>query len=144
MAPFEKRAESLLELAGNQPKLKVCDYEAHLGTRYTVDTITALTTELPHTNFVWLMGADNFRNFDRWYKWQDIVRAVPIAVFDRSGYALRGFARGLGNQFGKYRSRFQAFDVTQKPNWTFIAIPRHAGSATDIRARDGENWYAGN
>lgn len=141
MAPFEKRVDSLLDLVGSHPHMKVCDYETQLGTRFTADTLKALSGEIPHAQFVWIMGADNFCSFEHWHKWQEIAKAVPIAVLDRSGYALKGFARGLGSKYKKYRCRSQTFKASQKPNWTFVAIPRHAGSATEIRARDGENWY---
>jgi nicotinate-nucleotide adenylyltransferase len=142
MAPFEARFDSLKELVTHHPNLKVCNVETGLNTRFAIDTIRALQAEMPHTNFVWLMGADNFLSFDKWHKWEQIARMVPIAIFDRSGYALKGFARGLGKRFGKFRSRFRAFDVTQKPNWTFVAIPRHPGSATEIRARKGKSWHS--
>src|SRR5258708_26883690 len=34
----------------------VSDIEARLGTRYTIDTVTALQKRFAHVHFVWLMG----------------------------------------------------------------------------------------
>ena len=49
----------------------VTDIEARLGTRYTVDTVTALQKRFAHVDFVWLMGSDNLEQFTRWRRWQD-------------------------------------------------------------------------
>ena len=141
MAPFEDRMASLKSLIKGHPNLRASDLERKLGTRYTADTVDALRHEMPTTNFIWLMGADNLTGFDRWCRWQDIVNALPIAVFDRTGYAISGFASGLARRFAKYRTPPKRFSVTQKPNWTFVTLPRHPASATELRNQHGENWF---
>ncbi len=144
MAPFNERHKSITQLAGSHPRLKVRSFERKLGTRYTADTINALKSELPHTNFVWLMGADSLADFDKWRNWENITETVPIAVFDRSGYALSGFRSGLAQQYARFSVTPKQLTRYQAPAWTFVTIPRHPGSATDIRSQKGDNWYAGN
>jgi len=141
MAPFSERFESLKQLVGSRPKLKVLDLETRLGTRYTADTVKALQAELPATKFIWLMGADNLQTFDLWARWETIANALPIAVFDRTGYDYRGFASDLARRFAKFRVPYQRLNVTPAPAWTYVTIARHEGSATAIRNQQGENWF---
>jgi len=141
MAPLLDRFRSLETLLGDRPNLKVLDIESQLGTRYTADTVTALQAELPATNFVWLMGADNLKTFAQWYQWEKIANALPIAVFDRTGYDCRGFACDLARHFAKFRVPYQRLNQTFAPAWTFVTIARHKGSATALRDQQGENWF---
>jgi len=114
----------------------VTDIETKLQTRYTADTLMALKQNFPDCQFVWLMGADNLRQFSQWKKWQHIFNTVPIAVFGRSGY-------DLGALSGKAAQRFKGNRVSERdarslmkravPSWTFLAIRRHPESATRIR-----------
>ncbi len=143
MAPFKDRRASVIKLINKHPRMKTRSLECKLGTRYTADTVSALKSELPRTNFVWLMGADSLADFDKWRDWKNIAETVPIAVFDRSGYALSGFRSGLAQQYARYSVTPKQLTRNQAPAWTFVTIPRHPGSATDIRSQNGDNWYAG-
>lgn len=144
MAPFEARHQSVSDLTRTHPRLKVRSFERKLGTRYTVDTINALKSELPLTNFVWVMGADSLADFDKWRDWKTITETVPIAVFDRSGYALSGFRSGLAHKYAQFSVTPKQLTRSQAPAWTFVTIACHPGSATDIRNQKGDTWYAGN
>ncbi len=141
MAPFAERKKSLEAIIKHHPKMTAHDFEGQLGTRYTIDTVTALLYELPSTKFVWLMGADNFSNFERWHRWQDIAKALPIAIFARTGYGLNGFASGLARQFSQYRVSPEHFNANRKPHWTYVTMPRHPASASEYRLQHGENWF---
>lgn len=143
MAPFEARHQSVCKLIRKHPRMKVRSLERKLGTRFTVDTINALKSELPRTNFVWVMGADSLADFDKWRHWQTIAETVPIAVFDRSGYALNGFRSGLATKYARFSVTPKQLKRNQTPAWAFVTIPRHPGSATDIRNQKGDTWYAG-
>lgn len=71
------------------PAIAVADIEHRLGTRFTADTLAALTSRAPHTRFVWLMGADNLVSLPRWRDWTRIMETVPVAVIARPGYSLK-------------------------------------------------------
>ncbi|MBL4789940.1 MAG: nicotinate (nicotinamide) nucleotide adenylyltransferase [Kordiimonadaceae bacterium] len=144
MAPFASRFKSLQAVIGNRPNMRVSDIETRMGTCYTADTVQALVKALPFTHFTWVMGADNFPVFDRWYKWRDVAETLPIAVFDRAEYALSGFASELARRYARYRTSPKNFGTARAPTWTFVTIPRHPGSATNIRRQQGENWFAKN
>src|SRR4051794_10672888 len=85
MAPFEARLASARDMA-KRSRIRVSDFEAEAGTRYTVDTLRELPRRFPEHRFMWLMGADSLRNFHRWKDWREIARMVPIAVIRRPGY----------------------------------------------------------
>jgi nicotinate-nucleotide adenylyltransferase len=86
--PMARRLAAVRRFARG-PKMVVSDAEARLGTRYTVDTLAALTRRFPGVSFVWLMGSDNLAQFHRWKHWREIAAAVPIAVVPRPGYSVR-------------------------------------------------------
>ncbi|MCJ9427876.1 nicotinate (nicotinamide) nucleotide adenylyltransferase [Kordiimonas marina] len=142
MAPYEARKKSIQTLVGGHPRIHITDIEPRLGTLYTADTVMKLQKLMPKTRFIWIMGADSLMSFDRWRCWRDIARAVPIAVFDRPGYALSGFAGGFVRQFSRFRVPVQQLSKAKTPAWAFVTIPRHTASATEIRSQRGKNWPA--
>jgi nicotinate-nucleotide adenylyltransferase len=85
MAPLAARLASAHKMARGSV-IRPTAIEARLGTRYTVDTLKALKKRHSDYNFIWLMGADNLLQFDRWKAWREIARMVPIAVIARPGY----------------------------------------------------------
>lgn len=85
MAPFEDRFKMCKILAEDYPWLKVSDIENRLGLQKSFDTINALITETPDKNFTWIIGGDNLASFDKWYRWQDILSTLPVAVMARPG-----------------------------------------------------------
>ena len=64
-------------------------FEAEIGARYTLDTLEYLAGRAPGVRFVWIMGADNLAQFDRWRGWRRIAQLMPFAVIDRPGWTLR-------------------------------------------------------
>ncbi len=91
LAPLPDRMAAARRLL-RDPRVVVSDLEARLGVRYTYDTIDWLVRRCPGVHFVWLMGADNLRQFDRWQQWRDIAALVPLAVVDRPGAGLKATA----------------------------------------------------
>ena len=85
MAPLPARLKSAVDQARGAPIVPTA-IERDLGTRFTVDTLTALTRRYPKRQFVWLMGSDNLAQFHLWRKWRTIARTMPIAVIARPGY----------------------------------------------------------
>lgn len=85
MAPLLARVKSARIQARRAP-IAVTAIEQSLDTRYTIDTLRAITVRYPKRSFTWLMGSDNLAQFHRWHRWRDIARTVPIAVIARPGY----------------------------------------------------------
>ena len=65
MAPYTARLASARAMA-RRSRIKVSDFEAQAGTRYTVDTVAALTKRWPQHRFIWLMGEDTEAQFHQW------------------------------------------------------------------------------
>ncbi|MBX7536533.1 nicotinate-nucleotide adenylyltransferase [Qipengyuania sp. GH1] len=85
MAPLSARFRSAVEQAKRAP-IRVTAIERQFQTRFTVDTLRALTRRYPKREFVWLMGSDNLAQFHRWRDWRGIAEFMPIAVVARPGY----------------------------------------------------------
>ncbi|MFC4349300.1 nicotinate-nucleotide adenylyltransferase [Kordiimonas lipolytica] len=143
MAEFDRRFDSIKALVGDHPRMLVSDIEVRLGTRFSADTIAALQKLMPHTRFIWVMGADNLATFDRWANWQEIARSLPIAVFDRPGYSIAGQNAKFAHVFGRFRVSPEKLGKSRSPAWAFLTIPRHPASATKLRQQMGETWLAG-
>ena len=137
MASFEERLAGALELV-RHPRIRVTDIEAQLGTRYTADTLAALRRRFPRTQFLWLMGADNLTQIRRWDRWEDIFRAVPVAVFDRPTYCLRALSELAAQRFKRWRmpqGETRRLADRTPPAWAFFPIRLDPSSATALRAR---------
>ncbi|WP_425230892.1 nicotinate-nucleotide adenylyltransferase [Sphingomonas sp.] len=138
MTPLAARLGSARAMARRAP-IRAGAIEAELGTRYTIDTVRALVRRYPRHRFIWLMGADNLAQFDRWRDWRGIARTLPIAVIARPSY--NGAARA-GHAMGWLR-RYQR-RPTQAMRWTLWSLPAlvllrfrpDPTSATSIRAAD--------
>ena len=120
------------------PRIVVTGLEAELGTRYTVDTLAALTRRFPRTRFVWLMGADNLVQVSRWQRWPQIFHAVPVAVFDRGSYSRSAAWAKSARRFARQRMLEHACQGLARhspPRWVLLHIPRHPASGTALRAR---------
>ncbi|MDJ0895381.1 MAG: nicotinate-nucleotide adenylyltransferase [Alphaproteobacteria bacterium] len=126
-------------VASAEPWIRVTDIESRLGTRYTADTLRVLKRRYPRCRFVWLMGADNLAQIDRWQDWPFIFHSLPIAVFDRPTYSQRALAGKAARRFARWRVRpqhgaAQRLASLKTPAWVFFPIRRSTLSATQIRA----------
>jgi len=122
----------------DDPRIVPTAIEGALGSRYTADTIGLLTRRTPGVRFVWLMGADNLLQFDRWRAWRRIAGSVPMAVFDRPGYSRPALRSRAALALAPYRidetdGRILADLVP--PAWIFIHGPLSSLSSTALREK---------
>nr|WP_294849618.1 nicotinate-nucleotide adenylyltransferase [uncultured Sphingomonas sp.] len=142
MAPFEARLASAREMA-RRSRIKVSDFEAAAGTRYTVDTIEALLKKWPNDRFVWLMGEDTVAQFHQWKDWRKLARMVPIAVLSRPGYdddARTARVSGWLRRFVHPASTARQWTDWSAPAIIFLRLPPDRTSATRIRALNPD-WH---
>jgi nicotinate-nucleotide adenylyltransferase len=138
MAPLAARFASAVRMARRAP-IRVTAIERELGTRFTIDTLRALQRRYPRSRFVWIMGADNLAQFNRWKEWRGIARALPIAVFARPGYDRQATASPAAAWFRRYR--VPAASLTHSGEWsapalTTLRMRPDPISATAIRRAD--------
>ncbi len=137
MMPFTQRLEEAARIAAADRRIRVSDIETRLGRTYTADTLAALRRHFPRALFVWLMGGDNLVQLPHWKRWQDIFRTVPVAVFDRSGTALKALAGRAARRFARARvpaSAVHRLALMPPPAWVFFHTRLDPRSATRIRA----------
>lgn len=137
MAPLAERLEDARQVAGRAP-IRVTDIELRMGTRFTADTLHRLTA-LPGLRFVWLIGADNLIQLPRWKRWRDVLRACPVAVFERHPYAYPALAGAVASAFGTARvpdATTHRLALADPPAWAFLRLRPHPASATRIRAAE--------
>ena len=108
----------LVQLAlKDEPRLRPCDYEFHLPKpSYTWNTLQALKKDFPMHRFTLLIGGDNWQLFDKWYRYEDLLREYPIVVYPR-------------------QDANPADMQTASPNVTFVKVPLINISSTMIRER---------
>lgn len=115
-----KQRLAMLKLASQgMSKIKVNPLEINRsGATYTIDTLELLPV---NASYYWVMGSDQLENFCSWYRWQDIIKLVDIAVAKRPNSKLKAPAQLVNALAGK-----SILEIPFSP----MAI-----SATEIRAR---------
>ncbi len=135
-APLVLRLARAREIAAH-PRIHVSDFEARSGTTYTLATVARLRVQFPNHRFVWLMGADNLRGLARWYRWADLVAAVPIAVFDRESYVYEALAERAATRFAHARwpmEKSGSLVDAAPPAWCLLRLRTHPAASSAIRA----------
>jgi nicotinate-nucleotide adenylyltransferase len=136
-APLDRRLAAARAMV-RHPRICVTDIEARIGTRYTAETIAVLRALYPGVRFVWVMGADNLAQFDRWQQWDRIMRTVPVCVLARPGQRISARTAKAARVFRGARWPAVAARLlprAEAPAWVFINLPMLDVSSTEIRAR---------
>ena len=121
-----------------EPRIDITGFEAGIGTRYTLDTLRYLKRRCPTVRFVWIMGADNMVQFNRWQGWRDIARLMPIAVVDRPNATLRATASRSAKVLAANRKPLSAatrLAFNPAPAWIFLHGPRSHVSSSALRQK---------
>ncbi len=135
-APLDQRILRARDVM-QHPRVDVTEIEAHLGTRYTAQTLAALRARYPLVRFVWLMGADNLAQLHLWQDWQQIVKTVPIGVMARPGQRISARMSRAAALFADYRiagGQSQLLGRAAPPAWCFVNVPMVDISSSAIRA----------
>ena len=138
MAPLPARLAHARQIARRAP-IRATAIEAQLGTRYTIDTLRALTRRYPKNRFIWLMGADNLAQFGDWRDWRGIARQMPIAVIARPGYDSAAYGCAAMSWLRRFvRSPRQSADWTnwRPPALVLLRFRPDPRSATLLRQAD--------
>jgi nicotinate-nucleotide adenylyltransferase len=135
LAPLTARLAACRALMP-EPRVDITDFEAHIGTRYTLDSLRYLKRRCPAVRFVWIMGADNLRQFHRWQGWREIAALMPIAVIDRPGATLKSISSPAAQTMRARRELEQSSAALAKqkaPRWLMLHGPRSPLSSTALR-----------
>jgi nicotinate-nucleotide adenylyltransferase len=142
MAPYAARLASARAMARRSP-IRVSDFEATAGKRFTVDTVGQLVRRWPNVQFIWLMGEDTLPDFHRWKAWRRLASLVPIAILSRPGYgdeARAARAMGWLRHFVRPSTMARQWATWSAPAIIFLRLPPDPTSATRLRALDPD-WH---
>ena len=83
----EADREQMLRLAfGDEPACEIDTREfRRKGKSYTYDTVVSLKDEYPDAQMYLLVGGDSFQNFEKWYRFEDLLQMVTLTAFAREG-----------------------------------------------------------
>lgn len=140
-APVEDRMIAARRLARN-PRMVVSDLEDRIAARYTIQTIEHLQARASGVRFVLVIGGDSFDNLQRWRRWADIVRKVPILIVARPGYGLKGRLGPAARRFAGARVPEHAAKTLKAKKgraWTYVTARWRADSSTQLREQARKN-----
>jgi nicotinate-nucleotide adenylyltransferase len=135
LAALQARVKAARRLVAGL-RVAVTDIEAEIGARYTYETLAWLTQRAPHVRYVWIMGADNLRQFHLWRHWRAIADLTPIVVVDRPGSTLRAMSSRAAIALAPWRvaeSEAPRFADIDPPALIFLHGPRSELSSTLLR-----------
>jgi len=85
MAEDEIRIEMCRIAAGDFEKAKICLIEFERdGKSYTIDTVKELQKLYPDKQFAFVCGGDMLVYFDKWYKYEELMKLLPFIAFRRT------------------------------------------------------------
>ena len=137
LAPLSQRIARTRALM-DHPRLEVTGFEAARGFTYTYETVSYLTQACEGSRLVWIMGADSLRDFDRWERWEDIARLVPMAVYARPGANFRATQSRAATVLKAFRIPEESAETLADrtpPAWVYLRGVMSAQSSTAIRAK---------
>ncbi len=105
--------------------IRISDFETTLPLpSYTITTLDALSAAYPEHTFSLIIGADNWEQFHRWHRWQEILERYSLLIYRRPGYDIDTTIRQ------EYSNRI-----------TIVDAPLYDISSTEIRQaiRDGKS-----
>lgn len=84
--PESQRLSWVKTAIRDYPKFKASDFEWNLPKPfYTINTLRALRKNFPENSFHLIIGSDNWKIFDRWKDYQDILNEFNVLVYPRRG-----------------------------------------------------------
>lgn len=132
---YARRLQSAQKITRGHRQIKISELERQLGTRFTVDSLRKIARRFPRRRFVWLMGADNLRQIDKWKGWVEIFNNISIIVLNRAPYAHSALRSKAALRFRQARLPARLTARSQPSAWSFIHLRAHPQSSTAIRAK---------
>lgn len=85
LAEDKDRIEMCRIVAEDFKKARLClaEFERQ-GKSYTYDTVTEFREKYPQKNFTFVCGGDMLISFDKWYRYEELMKLIPFTVFRRT------------------------------------------------------------
>ncbi len=118
LAPNGQRLDMVRLALGDYERLRASDIEFSLPLpNYTINTLNALKSKYPETDFSLIIGADNLALFERWKDSDVIMSKFDMFVYPRPGVDMDALVR-----------KYPKVNVLK-------GAPLHDVSSTEIRRR---------
>jgi len=92
----EIRLKMVTDAVSDIPRVKVSDYELKLPIpSYTSDTLKNIVADYPLYDFVLVIGADNWMDFDKWHNYKYIMENHDIIVYPRANCTIPNAVKGI-------------------------------------------------
>lgn len=85
LACDKDRIEMCRIVAEDFKKARLClaEFERE-GKSYTFDTVTEFRNKYPDKKFTFVCGGDMLISFDKWYRYEELMKLLPFTVFRRT------------------------------------------------------------
>ncbi len=100
---FEDRAEMCRRAFGHIEGVEISDIEVQLGGKsFTINTIRELKSRYPDEQFFLLIGGDMLFSFDKWYKYESILKEAKVCAVARDNDSFVDMME-FANEMGRVR-----------------------------------------
>ncbi|MEM7197419.1 MAG: hypothetical protein AAF352_03520, partial [Pseudomonadota bacterium] len=104
------------------------------GIEYTHQMIATMQGRFAHCRFVWLMGADNWRQFHHWAKFRSLSAQIAIGIVPRGRDGLYAQTTKAARIMINNRAKAgPAFWYKKLPCWGVLPMQKNTISSTKIR-----------
>ena len=109
------------------------------GVSYTYDSLLAVRDESGNKPLALIIGNDAFLEFDKWHRWQDILKLAHIVIVLRPNYVLPTTGTVFNILENHLTNDVQELCKMPAGKIMLCSIPLLTISATDIRRRIAED-----
>lgn len=82
---MDERIQKSCDITKEIPNIMVSNLEIEIGAKYSFETITYLSSNMPKIDFTWLMGVDCLEKFHLWEYYDQFPKLLDLMIFNRDG-----------------------------------------------------------
>jgi len=135
LKPLEERIVQSRALI-RHPRIHITGFEAGMRTTCSAKIVSLIRRRHKQVHFVWLMGADNLKNFHLWQHWRTMADTISLAIIDRPGVTFAALASPAARALSRFRlppSHARQLSLMPAPAWCFLPAPRLDISSSSLR-----------
>ncbi len=103
LLPYEDRAEMCRRAFGHIEGVEISDIEVKLGGKsFTINTVRELRSLYPGDQFFLLIGGDMLFSFDKWFKYESLLKETKVCAVARDNDSLVDMME-FANEMGRIK-----------------------------------------
>ena len=133
--PFNERLERIDSLVKNK-KIKIFYFEDKTQSNYLIDNINYINEKFKNNKFIFLMGSDSFCEMHKWKNYDEIMKKIPLAIFNRQSSKEEILKQEIAKKYSNYRLEINEKDkiLDASPSWIFIDNFSEKISSSELRS----------